>query len=327
MANSKAVLQFVLNGEEFLTRRHVKKLIKQLAPIETRDFNYDRVSAKDQSVESIVGMAQTLPMMADNRMVVVEDFESYLSAKKASNHLNALVDYLANPNPQTHLLMIGSKLDKRTSFYKKFIKVGEVKEFKSLYANQVPEFIENEAKSMGLELAPGCSNLLAEIIGTDLMSVISELEKLQIYVMPQNQIGLKQINELVSSGLVENVFAITNLIGQKKYFELIKLYKKMTEQGEPVIKTVALITNHFRKLFKVNALVVNKGVRDNKQIASLVGIHPFFVKDYMQQLRFFKGDALRGVYKKLMQLSVQIRSNGPTVESSFESFLQDVCVS
>lgn len=310
------VIQLLLNGEEFLLQRHLKRLFKKLIDPATRDFNFERVSARDRTGEQLVGAFQTLPMMADSRTVVVDDFETF---KK--DDLEALSSYFQNPNPQTHVILIADKIDKRTGFYKKFAKVGEVIEFKAPYANKVPAFIQQEAQTMGLLLEPGCADVLAEAVGTNLMSLVGELEKLKLYVHPGKNVTRKQVSDLVSTGLVSNVFAITNLIGQKRYHEVHKIYVRMKEQGEPVIRIVALVINHFRKL------MLTKSFRGGeKELASLLGVHPFFVKDYSSQAQKFSEEGLKGIYKGLMELSVGLRSVGASSETLFQGFLQGVCV-
>lgn len=320
------VIQLIVNNEDFLTRRHLDKIIQRLVDPETRDFNFDHLSARDISVDQFIAILKTLPMMSPSRLVVIKDFDVYLKSSdktKTNTKTEALINYFKDPNPQTHVIMVAEKADKRTSFIKQFSKTGEIREFKPLYSNQIPQFIDQEAKELGLTLEPGCAEFMAETIGTNLMSVISELSKLGLFVLPEKKIFRQHVKDLVTSGLVENVFMITNLIGQKKYAEVFKLYSRMKEQGEPIIKLIALIINHFRKLLKTRAVMQSSQRQDAGQLAQQLGVHRFFVKDYVNQAKRFSTYDLNRVYQKLMGLSVGIRSNGPSPETLFESFLQE----
>ncbi|MBU0505236.1 DNA polymerase III subunit delta [bacterium] len=313
------VIQLLINNEEFLMLRHLHRLEKSLIDEATKDFNFAKVSAQDLCGAHLVDQFNTLPMMAETRLLIVTDVSVY-----RKQDLDVLTTYFENPVPTTNIILITDKVDKRTGFYKKIKKCGEIFEFKTLYSNQVPAFIINEAGSMGLKLAPGCAEHLSSVVGTNLMTVVSELEKLTLYVWPEKTVTLKQLNELVSLGLVENIFTISSLIAGKKYYELRNLYMRMKEQGEPVLRLMALIINHFRKLILLKE-AQKQGVNQN-ELPHLLGVNPYFMKDYLTQARLFALSDLKNIYENLMTTSYQLRTINISSNTLFESFLQKVCV-
>ncbi|MBF0106220.1 MAG: DNA polymerase III subunit delta [Deltaproteobacteria bacterium] len=323
------VIQLIVNNEDFLTSRHLDKTLRRIVDPATKDFNYDSFSARETGVDKLIVAMQTLPMMAENRVVVVRDVDAYLTSEEAGKKAaatEALTSYFKDPNPQTHVIMVANKIDKRTSFYKVVSKVGEFIEFKSLYPNQVPQFIEAEARGMGLTLQPGCAGLIAETVGVDLMSVVSELTKLGLYVTPDHLVTRKHVKELVTAGLVENIFLITGLIANKKYADVCNLFIRMQEQGEPLILITSLIISHFRKLLKIKSVLSETQSADERGLAAQLGINNFFIRDYISQSKKFTLRQLNAVYNKLMDLSVGIRSTGPSPETLFEAFLQETGV-
>jgi DNA polymerase III subunit delta len=313
------VIQLLINNEEFLLLRHLRRLENDLIDEATKDFNYAKVSAHDLCGAHLVDQFNTLPMMSETRLLIVTDVSSY-----RKQDLDVLTAYFENPVSTTHIILIADKIDKRTSFYKKIKKTGEIFEFKPLYPNQVPAFILKEAGSMGLKLAPGCAEYLSDAVGTNLMTVVGELEKLAIFVLPEKNVTLAQLNALVSVGLVDNVFKITSLIAGKKYHELHNLYMRMKEQGEPVIRLMALIISHFRKLLLLKE-AQKKGVGQN-ELPHLLGVNPYFMKDYLSQARLFALSDLKTIYESLMTTSYQLRTVNISSHTLFESFLQKVCV-
>ncbi len=316
---AKPLIQLLINGEEFLALRHLARVEKQLIDPSLKDFNYQRLSARDVSGAQLVDLLKTLPMMADTRLVVLTDLESF---KKQD--LEVLGKYFDAPCDTTHFIMMATKIDKRTSFYKNFIKAGEVFEFKPLYANQIPQFISKECQTMGLGIGPGCAERLSDVVGTNLMSILSELEKLSLYVWPDKKISLKHVNELVSAGVIENIFKITDYISQKNIYEAQVLYTKMREQGEPVIRTMALVISHFRKLLLIKACLQKQ--MGQHQLSSQLGINPYFLKTYLAQSRQFEMNGLKKIYEKAMTTSYQLRTVNLSAHTLFEGFLQEVCV-
>ncbi|MGQ9608613.1 MAG: DNA polymerase III subunit delta [bacterium] len=78
---------YLLHGEEtYLIEDTLDKMIKLLAPDNIRSFNLDILSSPDVSVDEILSLANTYPVMAQHRVVVVKD-PSFINLKKEINAL------------------------------------------------------------------------------------------------------------------------------------------------------------------------------------------------------------------------------------------------
>lgn len=317
---SSPVIQLLISGEDFLCRRHLDAQLKKLVDPSMKDFNFERLSAREVKAEWIINSLNTAPMMAEHRVIVVDDLEAL-----SKEDQEKLAGYFQNPNPQTHLFLVGEKVDKRTAFFKALEKTADVVEFKPIYENQLPRFVMEEARRLSLTIDASAATLLASLVGRDLGSLVSELEKLALFVHPEKTIRERHVIDLVSAGLVDNIFQITNLIGSKKYAAAHALMTRMQEQGEAVVKVVALVINHFRKLLLAKSHL-EKNPGDSQALPQILGVPSFFVKDYTGQIRLFSDDELKRIYQRLMDVSVQIRSTGASAETCFDAFLQRVCL-
>lgn len=324
------MIQLLINGEDFLLQRHLEKTLATLVDPAMRDFNFDRVVAKDISPAKLLDLIQTLPMMAQSRTVVVDGFDCYF--KKVEKDEDAVGDaaesfiaYFKAPNPQTHLILLVEKLAKNTRVYKAIASCGEVLEFKTPYDNKIPDFIRSEAKEKGLTLAPGVAEELAQTVGHHLRAMVQELEKLALYVHPERRIEVSHLRELVSQGVLDNVFLLTRLIGSKKYAPARDISHRLTEQGEPIIKILSLVVAHFRKLGLLKSRL-HRGPAAEAEMAALLGVPPFFVREYQDQVKLFSSGELAKIYRKLVCVSEDTRTTGASSHSIWEGFLQDVCV-
>lgn len=313
---SKPVIEWLINGESCLFHRHLKEVLSKIVSADTRDFNFDRVSAKTHAAQGVVDLMQTLPVAADFRTVVVEDVDQY-----APQDVAVLCAYFKNPSPTTNVILVSGKADKRTSLYKTVAQIGRVSEFKPLYPNQLPEFVFQEARHLGLTLEPGCAQLLSEVVGNNLQLLVNELAKLKLFVQPHDRITREHISQCTSSGVITNVFELGQFIALRKYAPAHALYRRLQESGEPLLRLAALVVSHFRKL-----LLVKSAQKDGQGVPVAAGIPPFFMKDYVRQAEGFSLRDLRGIYAKLLALSVGLRSTGPSAECLFETFLQNVCI-
>lgn len=313
------MIEILIKQDEFLFKSHLKTILKKISPVAERDFNFDEISAKTHGVEKIVSIYQTPPMMAESRTLIVEDID-----KLKKEELDVLAKLFKKTNDFCHLILICEKLDKRTSFFKTLKPIATVHEFKKPYANQIPQFISQKAREIDLQLEPGSAELLVESIGTDLMSLFNELEKLKIFAGEKKTISQKELLSVLAGGILENIFDLTEALGNKDLKRSNSLFQRFFEQGEPVIKTVSLVITHFRKILLTRETLQN---RQSQPLESLLGVHPFFVKNYQNQAKKFSLKSLNRIYKNLLDLSQNLRSQGASPEALFEDFLQKTCLS
>lgn len=309
-------IQLVINEEDFLTSRHVKKILKEWVDPAIKDFNFEHCSLREHALAKILTSLKTPPMMADTRTVVVDDLEIL---KKEDEE--QLVRYFENPNPGTRLLLLTRKIDKRTALYKILIRVAKVYEFKRPYPNRVPEFIVQEANNLSLTLENGVAPLLAELVGGDLMSLVSELEKLKLFIHPQTRIRREHVTQLVGTGLVDQVWALGEKVARRDLNGSLELVRRMLEQGEAPIAIVALLVSQFRKVF----LAQNHALRRLPQpLESLLGVPTFVTGEYMTQAKSFSALQLKKIFQRLMRLSEDLRRSGVSSPTLLNDFVQGV---
>lgn len=122
-------------------------------------------------------------MMADRRVVVVREAQALRS-------LDALEDYLKQPNPTTVLVFCHKhgKLDGRKGVFKSLQRVGVVYESKRVYDRQLPPFITRYLKRRGLGIDQQAVQMLASHVGADLCRLAGEMDKLVLAVAPGEQV-------------------------------------------------------------------------------------------------------------------------------------------
>ena len=107
-AGRVAPVYYLMGEEDYYINELGEFLTNTLLKPEERDFNLDIVYGADTTIAQVVELAQAYPMMADRRVVVVREAQALRS-------LDALEDYLKQPNPTTVLVFCHKhgKLDGR----------------------------------------------------------------------------------------------------------------------------------------------------------------------------------------------------------------------
>ena len=138
-----------------------------------RDLNYDQRSATQLVADDIEALLNTMPMLADRRMVVIRDVEAWGRKAKAKA---AMIRYLDNPSPDTVLVLIqGSGEDKVDA---ELEARSTTIAFEPLRREHATRWFERRAADRGVTLEPEAAAHLITTLGDDLGLLASELDKL-----------------------------------------------------------------------------------------------------------------------------------------------------
>ena len=138
-----------------------------------RDLNYDQRSATQLAPDDIEALCNTLPMLAERRVVVVRDMEAWGRKAKAKA---AMIRYLDDPSPDTVLVLIqGSGEDKVDA---ELEARSTAISFEPLRREHASRWFERRAAERGVSLEPEAAAHLLTTLGDDLGLLASELDKL-----------------------------------------------------------------------------------------------------------------------------------------------------
>lgn len=95
---------YYLHGSELMLKdQALATILEGVLDPGVRDFNLDVVSAQQVEPAELAGVASTMPMMAEHRVVVVRDVEAWKRKTKAKL---AAAAYLASPSPESVVVLV-----------------------------------------------------------------------------------------------------------------------------------------------------------------------------------------------------------------------------
>lgn len=97
---------YLIYGEEAFLRKSLKNQLKEAISGDDT-MNCTCFEGKEVSVSELIGLAETLPFFAENRLLIIEN--SGLFKREA----DALADYLPSMPESTHMVFVESEIDKR----------------------------------------------------------------------------------------------------------------------------------------------------------------------------------------------------------------------
>ncbi len=293
---------YVLFGEEdFLIDEAVQAIIRTVLRDGEREFNLDIVSAADQDVRDILGIATAFPMMAERRVVVVRDIE-----KITGKDIEVFTAYCENPSRSTCLVLVGTKPDFRKKPFLNLKRNGRLMEAKPLYDNQVPGWIAGRIRKAGKAITPDASKMLTAYVGSSLRDIQNELEKLYIYVGERKEVTADDVAAVVGMSKEYTVFELQKAIGARDLRRAVAITQHMLEAGESVPFIVVMLTNYFTNLWQLYEMR-RKGVPFREQ-ATRARMNPYFLQEYVDALSHFSPSEVEKAFLLLAAADEQAKS-------------------
>ena len=324
---SPAPVYYLYGEETFMLDEAVDAVLDFAAPDGLNDFNYDSFQGRDASGEAIVSACEMLPMMVDRRIVVVRDAQDM-----PMQELEELSDYLDDPAETTCLIVHANttqkSLDGRKSIVRKLKKAGVSCEFAALYENEVGEILNRHSRKRDLRLTPAAVAYLIEAVGTDLTTLNSSLDKIDLFIGETDEsprlVDDDTVREVVADTKVRTVFDLTDALGDQKFEEALRVLDSMLLNGEPPLRILAMVARHFRIVARLHDPEV-RSLSGRNDKAKAVGVVPFFLKDYQRHARKFSLEDLTTIREKLLEVDQALKSAGLDDRTLMESLLYDIC--
>ncbi len=269
-----------------------------------KGFNQTVLYGRDVSIEDIVSAAKRYPMMSEKQVIIVKE------AQDLSRTIEQIEKYAENPMPTTVLVFCYKykTLDKRKKALKNIVKTGLVYESKKLYENQVGQWITRVLKPKGYEIEPKANAMLVEFLGTDLSKINNELEKLQIILPKGSTFTAKHIEENIGFSKDFNVFELRKALGERnqlKSYQIVQYFSENPKDNN-IVMVVGLIFSFFIQVLKYHGLKD----RNPANVAKVLGVNPFFLKDYDVALKNYPMKKVSQIINSLRETDVKSKGVG-----------------
>ena len=313
-----APLYYFHGDDPYLIDRAVKRLMGLAVSPDSRDFNLDIFYGKECKGDEIANAAQTLPMFAERRVVLVRR-----SSELPAPELEKLMEYVADPSPSTCLIFEGEKIDQRKKFFQEIKKRGMLVEFKRLYENQLAPFIREEAAAYGKKVESAALEMLVYLVGNNLQELAAEVEKVATFIGNRDTVKVADIREIVSDTKVDTVFELATALGGKETGKALRSLNTILRDGEAPLMVLAMLTRHFRQLWRVKELCEKKA--SPPDISRATGINPYFIKGIVEQARNYRLSEFRGIFERLFATDLALKTSVGKPVNLMECLVMDIC--
>lgn len=229
-----APVYYLHGAEDILKDEAAGAILDRALDPAFRDFNYDQRSASQLDPEAVEALCNTLPMMAERRVVMIRDVEAW---KRKTRARSAMLAYLKSPSPDTVVILVQGSGEETED--KELAKHAVSVACNALSPKEAQRWLERQAGVLGVTLGPGAAEHLLKCTGCDLGAIRAELEKLAS-LPAGSTISAEQVADLVGIRHGETKYDWRDAVLDRKAERAVTLLERVLDQ--PGVSGVGLVS-------------------------------------------------------------------------------------
>lgn len=329
----------LLYGDDELTIAETLSSIKRDAePSDVGDLNTTVFKGREVSFAELSATCDTVPFLSERRLVIVQGLLTTFEPKPASQprskgttnkasspklgEWDALADYLTRVPNTTILVFVEEKLSRRNPLLGTIYSNVTPRMFPAPNPRTLRQWIRNRSSAEGIDIDSEAINVLADTVGGDLRTIVSELEKLSTYRFGET-ISRKDVDTLVSYTREANIFAAVDAVLEGRSAPAIELMHSLQESGRPVTYILTMLARQIRLLIIAKVLTANRVA--TADIGKRLGLTGFPLRKTLTQEAKLSQEQLVSMHRKLLEADLSIKREGMPEDIVLDMLVADLC--
>ena len=304
------MVYLLFGTKDYSINNEIKKICKNID-----DMNISRYDLNNDLTSLVIEDAKTISLFGDKKIVIADNANMFTASTSKDSEL--IEDYLKNINEYTDLIFIvhSDKIDARKKITKAIKEKGKIIEFNDDL--DAVSLIRRLFKDYNIEYSD--IKLLIDRVGNNPLIITNEINKIKIYKGNDKNITSEDILNLTNKIIEIDVFKLIDYIVRKDKEHALELYNEMLKVNEEPIKIIVILANQFRIMYQSKELL-KKGYSE-KDIASILKIHPYRVKLAIQNSRNYTSEMLLKYLNDLADIDIGIKTGTINKDLALELFI------
>jgi DNA polymerase-3 subunit delta len=275
---------------------------------EHTDMALEQIDGEDAEFDRMREALQSLPFLASKKLVVLRNPGANKQFMESAESL------LTDLSEVTDVVIVESKPDKRTAYYKFLKKHTDLKEFNELDTPQLSKWLVTATKEAGGTLSSGDANYLVNRVGNNQLMLQNELQKLLNYDKKITRDSIDLLSERTPQSTTFDLLDAA-LKGDKAY--ALQLYTEQRSMKVEPQQIIALLGWQLHAL----ALVKTAGERDAGQIASEAKLNPFVVRKTQTLARNMSLSTVKELVHNVRVLDERLKSESIDADEALQNLI------
>ena len=284
-------LSFFWGEEDFLIEKEINKIKNEVLSDGITELNCKTSDNPDFS--EFAYLLRTQPIMFGNIVIVIKVDKYFLETGKKikldDKQIAELTEAIDLISDRVHIILTcliprGERIkpDSRKKLFKAVQKKGMIKEFaafKPYEDYKVLPVLKTMLKENNLKAQDSVLRTLIGLMGVYLRDLNSALDKISLFVYPENVITEAAVRNLYPAG--QNIFALIDLILEKNYSKAINEITKMLQKSH-YLEILAFLQSGFSKILLTKIYSKNMSCFE---IAKKTGQNEYAVKMSLNKIK------------------------------------------
>ena len=275
--------------------------------------------AADCDVMALADAIETASLFGSRTLVVVRGGETL--SERAQERLTEAIDRQA---PQVTVVVVARGADMRRRFFARCRERGQRIAVDHPRLAEMRGWLDELARERGRTLEDDARDLLIEIVGRDLLTVASELDKLAAAVPRGRRVTADDVRRVTVPAREHGNFEVTDAVCTRDAARATRLLAETLDRGGQPIALIGAMAAALRPVL-AGAQLVARG-RSVDDAARELGILPYQRRVFQAGARAYRPRELRRALVRLSQVDVMSKTGVGDPRALLEDFVLDVCV-
>jgi DNA polymerase-3 subunit delta len=303
---------FLYGPEEYLKKEFIRELLDAALPDGNRAFNLDVLYGDEFDMPVFEDRVGSFPLFTERRVVILRNFKDLSNA-----HKDHVIDALGRV-PESVVLVVETPNEKLDTVRLKNMKKaadarGSSFAFSFLDEDETIERARARFKREGYEVDPDALELLVESVGTKLIDLINEVEKISLAAGDRKSVDRELVAAVVGKYRTESLFSLLDAMGKRDPGEMIRLLNRLVDGGEEPVVVVGMLLRRVVLMLEVQAIVAENGrsAATGRTLAGLMsaGISPWYADTLGRQALGFERSELELLLTNLRWADFKVKTS------------------
>ena len=311
---------YILYGQDdFSLNQALREIKTGLGDLEMLAVNTSSLDAPKITLNELKNTCDVIPFLGTYRLVMVNGLLGSFELKqgksrpgkgtaKSSRKLGeweGLAAYIKQMTDTTILILVDAELKSGNPLLKKLSPLAKVRTFPLLRGKNLRNWIEQRVMTEDGSITPEAVGILADLIGGDLWTMSSEIQKVVLYCQ-KRPVGEDDVRQMVGYAQETSIFPLVDAIAEGKTELAQRILHRLYQEGASPTHILTMITRQYRLIAQVKDL---KQGLPYQRIQDKLGLKSSYILDkVLAQAKLYTFEGVKQAYDKLLETDLAIKT-------------------
>ena len=304
--------------EENIKAATLQALRKAILPEGMEELGESLMDAPDAS--AIIAACETLPFLADKRLVIVREHPALTGRSDADEKL---LSYIPNvPESAVLVFLCRGKADARKKLYTAIKKAGGIVSFAPLTDAELNAWVVKAFAGLGKSVSPQTASVLTFTVGSDTALLRREIDKLAALAGDRDTVTEEDVHAVATRSIECTVFEMVDAVVAGQQGKAFGLLRDMLTAGSDRLGILAMLLRQFRLMQHIKIMQYEK--LSPADIKTRLGIAPFAAERCIRQAAGYTGGQVKKAVQICLNAEYKVKSGGWNQEGALEAAMLEI---